>query len=223
MITTKSQIDNAAAASPAAARHTTPHAHHRKPYWKRKAASLSRWLHIYLSMASFAILFFFAATGFTLNHQDWFASQQKTVQSRGSLDAQWLKGTVDKLQVVEYLRRKDGIHGAVDDFRIEDAQCSVSFKGPGYEADIVIDRRTGAYDITETRAGFVAIVNDLHKGRDTGQTWSKVIDVAALLLTAVSLTGLILIFFLHKRRLSGLLLLAAGGLLAYSIYIVWVP
>ena len=222
MITTKLRIDNAAAASPAAAPHATPPARHRKPFWKRKLASLSRSLHIYLSMASFAILFFFAATGFTLNHQDWFASQQKTIQSRGALNPRWLQGAVDKLQVVEYLRRK-GMHGAVDDFRIEDSQCSVSFKGPGYEADIVMDRRTGAYDITETRAGFVAIVNDLHKGRDAGQTWSKVIDVAALFMTAVSLTGLILIFFLHKRRLSGLLLLAAGGLLAYSIYIVWVP
>ena len=174
-------------------------------------------------MASFAILFFFAATGFTLNHQDWFTAQQRTVQTRGSLDAQWLKGGVDKLQVVEYLRRKDGVHGAVDDFRIEDSQCTVSFKGPGYEADIVINRGTGAYDVTETRAGFVAIVNDLHKGRDTGKIWSKIIDIAALLMTAVSLTGLILLFFLHKRRLSGLLLLAAGGSLAYLIYVIWVP
>jgi hypothetical protein len=29
---------------------------------------VSRWLHIYLSMASFGILFFFAVTGLTLNH-----------------------------------------------------------------------------------------------------------------------------------------------------------
>ncbi len=217
MITTKSPLDNAPAATSA-----KPHAH-RIPHWKRKLASLSRWLHIYLSMASFAILFFFAATGFTLNHQDWFTAQQRTVQTRGSLDAQWLKGGVDKLQVVEYLRRKDGVHGAVDDFRIEDSQCTVSFKGPGYEADIVINRGTGAYDVTETRAGFVAIVNDLHKGRDTGKIWSKIIDIAALLMTAVSLTGLILLFFLHKRRLSGLLLLAAGGSLAYLIYVIWVP
>jgi uncharacterized protein len=222
LITTKSQIDSAVAPVPAPAPPTTPPAR-RNPFWKRKLASVSRWLHIYLSMASFAILFFFAATGFTLNHQDWFASQQKTLRTRGSLNVQWLQGAVDKLQVVEYLRRKDGIHGAVDDFRIEDSQCTVSFKGPGYEADIVVDRRTGAFDITETRAGFVAIVNDLHKGRDAGQTWSKIIDIAALLMTVVSLTGLILIFFLHKRRLSGLLLLAAGGLSAYLIYVVWVP
>jgi uncharacterized protein len=69
-------------------------------------------------MTSFAIVLFFAATGFTLNHQDWFARQQKTVQSHGTLDSRWMKGDVDKLQVVEFLRRKDGLHGGLDDFRI---------------------------------------------------------------------------------------------------------
>ena len=174
-------------------------------------------------MTSFAILLFFAATGFTLNHQNWFTKQQKTVQSHGALDSQWVKGSVEKLQVVEFLRRKEGLHGAVDDFRIEDSQCSVSFKGPGYQADVVIDRTTGSYDITETHAGLVAILNDLHKGRDTGRIWSKIIDVSAFLMTAVSLTGLILILYLHKRRLPGLLLLAAGCLLGYLVYAVWVP
>jgi hypothetical protein len=174
-------------------------------------------------MTSFAILLFFAATGFTLNHQDWFTKQQKTVQSQGALDSRWVKGNVDRLQVVEFLRRKEGLHGALDDFRIEDSQCSVSFKGPGYEADVVIDRAAGRYDITETHSGLVAILNDLHKGRDTGRIWSKMIDVSAVLMTAVSLTGLILIFYLHKRRLPGLLLLAAGCLLAYLVYAIWVP
>ena len=174
-------------------------------------------------MMSFAILLFFAATGFTLNHQDWFTRQQKTVQSLGALDARWVNGNVNRLQVVEFLRRKEGLHGALDDFRIEDSQCSVSFKGPGYEADVVIDRAVGSYEITETRAGLAAILNDLHKGRGTGRVWSKVIDVSAGLMTAVSLTGLMLLFYLHKRRLFGLLLLAAGCLLVYLIYVIWVP
>jgi hypothetical protein len=174
-------------------------------------------------MMSFAILLFFAATGITLNHQDWFAKQQKTVQSHGALDSRWMQGNVDRLQVVEFLRRKEGLHGALDDFRIDDSQCSVSFKGPGYEADVVIDRAAGRYDITETHAGLIAILNDLHKGRDTGKVWSKVIDISAILMTAVSLSGLILIFYLHKRRVPGLLLLAAGCLLAYLVSVIWVP
>jgi hypothetical protein len=174
-------------------------------------------------MTSFVILLFFAATGFTVNHQDWFTKQQRTVQSHGALDSRWVKANVERLQVVEFLRRKEGLHGALDDFRIEDSQCSVSFTGPGYEADVVIDRAAGRYDITETHAGFVAILNDLHKGRDTGKTWSRIIDLSAVLMTAVSLTGLILIFYLQKRRLPGLLLLAAGCLLSYLVYAIWVP
>jgi uncharacterized protein len=174
-------------------------------------------------MTSFAILLFFAGTGFTVNHQDWFNKQQKTVQSRGVLDSGWVKGNVDKLQVVEFLRRKDGLHGALDDFRIDDSQCSVSFKGPGYEADVVIDRAAGSYDITETRAGLIAILNDLHKGRDAGRSWSRIIDLSAILMIAVSLTGLILLLYLHKRRMAGLLLLGAGGLVAWLVYAIWVP
>jgi uncharacterized protein len=176
-------------------------------------------------MVSFVIVLFFAATGFTLNHQDWF-TRQKTTQTRGTLDPRWLNGPdqqIDRLRIVEYVRAKNGIQGAVDDFRIDDTQCSVSFKGPGYEADVVIDRASGSYDLTTTRAGFVAILNDLHKGRDTGKVWTRLIDISAILMTSVSLTGLTLLLYMHKRRVSGILMLAAGAVLVYVIYATWVP
>lgn len=96
------------------------------------------------------------------------------------------------------------------------------FKGPGYEADAVIDRKTGNYDLTVSSFSLVAILNDLHKGRDTGAKWSAVIDFSAILMSLVSLTGLTLIFFLNKRRLSGLVLVAVGALLAWMIYSFWV-
>lgn len=192
-------------------------------FWKRQLMILSRWLHIYLSMASFAILFFFAITGLTLNHADWFTKQQRTVQIRSVMNAKYLARDVAKLEVVEYLRNTHGIHGAVKDFRIEDTDCSVSFKGPGYSADVFIDRATGRYELTETRMGFVAVLNDLHKGRDSGKAWAAIIDLSAGLMTFVSLTGLLLIFFLQKKRFSGLLVAAAGAVLCYLAYVAWVP
>jgi len=71
---------------------------------------LARWLHIYLSMISFAIVFFFALTGLTLNHADKFGDQVKSVQEKGRLDLNWVKGTdtakIAKLEIVEYLREK---------------------------------------------------------------------------------------------------------------------
>ena len=56
----------------------------------------------------------------------------------------------------------------------------VTFKGPGYAADAFIDRESGRYDLTQTYHGFIAVINDLHKGRDTGPAWSVVIDVSAV-------------------------------------------
>jgi hypothetical protein len=210
-------------------------------------ANASRFLHLYLSMVSFAVVLFFAATGITLNHPDWFASAQKTVVRHG-VTAKAMLGTrtaqtsnsdsdasgnaapdaggnsdVDKLGLVEMLRSREGVHGAVGDFRVDDSQIEVSFKAPGYSADAFIDRDTGKYDLTETRNGFVAIMNDLHKGRDTGKPWAWVIDVSGGLLVLVSLTGLVLIWFMHKRRTKGLLLAAAAAVVCVLMYRLFVP
>jgi len=197
-----------------------------KSVLKRRIAKYSRWLHIYTSMASFVIVFFFAATGLTLNHVNWFASAERATRVTGTLDPSWTNtgsSEVHKLEIVEALRRRHGIGGAVREVRVDDAQTAVSFKGPGYSADAFIDRKTGTYDLTETRMGAFAILNDLHKGRDTGAVWSTVIDVSAGLLTFISITGLILIFFIHKHRVAGLVLVGIGGAVAYLMYAAFVP
>ena len=56
----------------------------------------------------------------------------------------------------------------------------------------------------QTYHGFLAVINDLHKGRDTGPAWSALIDVSAVLMTLISLTGLVLLFYLKLRRVPGL-------------------
>jgi hypothetical protein len=174
-------------------------------------------------MVSFGVLFFFAVTGLTLNHTDWFASAQKTVQVKGTVNPAWVKGAVAKLEIVEHLRKAHHVSGALSDFRIDDGQCSVSFKGPAYTADVFIDRTAGSYELTETRMGFVALLNDLHKGRDAGRAWAWIIDLSAVLMVLVSLSGLILVFYLQKRLFSGLLTLGAGAAACYLAYLIWVP
>ncbi len=193
---------------------------------KRRLAKYSRWLHIYVSMTSFVIVFFFAVTGWTLNHAERFSGREQLRKATGTLDMKALGAPGDALAKAEVggaIRRAAGIHGAVTDFRVDDDQLTVTFKGPGYSADAVIDRRTGKYDVTESRLGLVAVLNDLHKGRDTGDVWKDVIDVSAALLTLISLTGLILIYYIHKHRLAGVILLVAGGALAGLLFMVWVP
>ena len=193
---------------------------------KRRLAHFARWLHTYLSMLSFSILLFFAATGLTLNHAEWFEGQRNTARYQGTLDVAWRKSPDPKAvaqdKIVNYLRGTYRVKGAVSEVHWDESQCEVVFKGPGYEADASIDRESGKYDLTISRFGLIAVLNDLHKGRDSGGKWSAVIDFSAALITLVSLTGLTLIFFLSKRRLFGLLTAVIGALLCYLAYAAWV-
>jgi uncharacterized protein len=195
-------------------------------HWKRRFAHLARWLHTYLSMLSFAILLFFAATGLTLNHADWFDAHTRPAVFHGTLNKAWVNspdsGSVAKEQLVNYFRQTYRTKGSLSDLHVDGEQCEVLFKGPGYEADATIDRATGNFDLTISPFSLVAVLNDLHKGRDTGKKWSAVIDFSAVLMTLVSLTGLTLIFFLNKRRVSGLLLVGVGALVGWLIYSLWV-
>jgi hypothetical protein len=178
-------------------------------------------------MVSFAILFFFAVTGLTLNHTEWFASQQTSKSIKGKLNNSWVNNAdtlkLEKLKVVEFLRSVHRISGALSDFIIDEKQCTVAFSGPGYSADVFIDRQSGDYDITESYAGFVGVINDLHKGRDSGKTWSLVIDISAILMVLVSFTGIMMIFYLKRKRLSGVLIAIIGFILSYLIYKLFVP
>jgi hypothetical protein len=174
-------------------------------------------------MLSFGLLMFFAVTGLTLNHSNWFEGQERTSEFKGTVDSKWVKTDVAKLEIVEYLRRQYHIAGALHDFQADESQCSVSFKGPGYSADATIDRQTGAYEISETRMGLWAILNDLHKGRDTGGVWSALIDASAVLMALASITGFMLIFILLKWRFSGLMLFFLATLAAVLLYWKCVP
>lgn len=178
-------------------------------------------------MASFSLVLFFAATGLTLNHPDWFAAQQRTSEQHGLMPATLLRthdaDGADKLGIVELLRSREHVHGAVSDFRVDDQQVSVSFRSPGYTADAFIDRATGHYDLTEVSNGLIAVLNDLHKGRDAGRAWAAVIDVSAVLLVLVSFTGLVLIWFVYKRRTSGLILAALATAACLLLWKVFVP
>lgn len=192
---------------------------------KKFIAKTSRWLHIYLSMISFIIVLFFSVTGLTLNHADYFQKNVVITQNKGTVNPNWVNATdtlkIQKLEIAEYFRNKYKAKGAVADFRISDNEISFSFKAPGYAADAFIDRSNATYTFMETNQGLMGFINDLHKGRDTGKTWLWVIDISAILMTLVSLSGLILLLFLKKKRLSGLLLLILGFALIYITYHYW--
>lgn len=213
---------------------TPPHLHpsHRRRFSLRVAA-LMRWLHIYLSLFGLASVLFFSVTGITLNHPDWlFGSKESRSESKGTMNPAWLRlpsssgapeGTdsdvgVSRAEVIEHLRRAHRVRGTMSEFTADDAECRVTFRGPGYAADATIERDSGRYTISETSYGLVAVVNDLHKGRDTGRVWSWVIDVSAVLLAVISLTGFVLLFYLKLRRVRGVIVAVLGGVVLLAFY-----
>lgn len=210
-----------------------------RSFYTRFAAAV-RWLHIYISLLGFTALMLFAVTGITLNHPTWFgADAQHVAESKGTLDKAWLQlpGTtvttadeeidytrqIDKLAVVEFLRTTHGVRGAVSDFRADEYECMVLFKGPAYAADAVIDRETGEYRLSTTVMGAVAVINDLHKGRDTGPVWSWVIDISATVMVFISITGFILLFYLKRKRFTGVVTAVVGTIIVAALYAFGVP
>jgi len=195
---------------------------------KKEVAKLSRWLHIYLSMVSFAIVLFFSVTGLTLNHPTWFGGdKQVVVKNKGKLNVNWVNNPdtnkIAKLEIVEFLRKTYQVKGAVSEVRIDDQEISISLKGPAYSCDAFINRENGTYELSEVKMGIMAVMNDLHKGRDSGSGWSWIIDISAVFLILVSLSGLILLCFIKKKRMAGFITGALGLLICYLIYLIFVP
>jgi len=132
-------------------------------------------------------------------------------------------GAVDKLAVAETLRSRHRLQGFVAEFAVDPFQCMVTFQGPGYFAQALIDRATGEYNLTEFRPGVLVVLQDLHRGKATGPAWSWVIDASAAILTVASITGLALLLFYRRRRFSGLLTAVVGSVVVLVIYLFCVP
>ena len=177
----------------------------------------SRLVHVYSSMICLLFVLFFSLTGITLNHPSW-GTGTTTKSVSGALPATWKSGsTVDWLVVDEHLRSINGVTGQVSDHRNESGETSITFKGPGYTANAVIDPATGGYQLSTESQGFVGMMNDIHKGRNTTTSFKWVIDLIAIILAFISLTGLFLQFFLRKRRRSAYVTAAVGAVLAIIV------
>ncbi|AWN23493.1 peptidase [Deinococcus irradiatisoli] len=179
-----------------------------------------RWLHTYISMFSLLLILFFAGTGVTLNHPDWtFGGVEKQQQFSGTLPAGWKTGdTANALTIAEFLRAKYGLHGTAGDFQYSGGAGGLSFRAPGYSADVQFDD-SGKYSVNVDALGALAVANDFHKGRDAGGAWSWVIDVSGIFLVVVALTGLGIMLFLKKVRTASLISIVVGGLVMG--YLMW--
>lgn len=195
----------------------------------RTLFSWCRWLHVYFSTAMLSLLVFFCVTGIFLNHQDWFESEGELVEQRAEL-ADDLIQTLrqEKIQAVPRLETFIATTWQLElprkvDLDWEVGEIVFDFSLPAGYALVTIELETGMAFLEKQHGTIPVLLNDLHKGRHTGRQWAWVIDLSAVGMIVLAMTGFFILFQQAKWRLWGLIWTGLGCLVPLLVYWLWVP
>jgi hypothetical protein len=187
----------------------------------RRVVKWARTIHLYLTLFALGLLLFFAATGFMLNHEDWFSpAEPYTTEKKGIIPAHLLADP-DKLGVVELLRKDYGAVGPMSAFEVEEDQLRVVFKRPGTQVEAVIRRGDGTAEVTVKTWGITGLMLDLHRGKDVSLPWHLIIDFVAVVYLVLAATGLTMWWSLKGRGKYGAIVIAVGVLLSVAVVVVF--
>jgi hypothetical protein len=185
-------------------------------------------LHAYLSAFAFLALIFFSLTGVLLNHPEWFERYQPAEsQVAFALSPEELAAAKAAKDPGPALARAAATHarlaGAYASADLQDREALVRLEGPKGSSDLTIDLQTGKAEGRVTRANLAAIIQDLHRGKNSGLAWRWVIDLSAWLVLALSLIGYVLFFSLRFRLKTSLILTASSLLILAAVAWLLVP
>jgi uncharacterized protein len=195
----------------------------------RRRMQLYRTMHLWHWISAavcFAALTLFTVTGITLNHASAISAEPRVSSGTAQLPEN-LRGTLSSAP------ESDGppvdiAAWAEDEFKLSlrnaaaewsEEELYLSAPGPGRDAWVSIDRTTGAAKYEKTDRGWLAYFNDLHKGRNTGITWTIFIDIVAVAVLFFSLTGLVLLWIQARQRKSTWPLVGGGIALVTALMI----
>jgi hypothetical protein len=187
-------------------------------FWLRQ---LTAWHWITAAISLLGMLGF-AATGITLNHAGDMVSHPVVREQHATLPAS-LQSELASVAgerrralppgVAGWLDRQFGIDTAAREAEWSPDEVYFTLKGPGADAWLRIERATGAVAYEHTARGWVAWLNDLHKGRNTGAAWRWFIDIFAGACVLFSLTGFGLLWLKAPGRRSTWPLVGLGIIL----------
>jgi hypothetical protein len=177
-----------------------------------------RWLHGYLSAFAFLALMFFSVTGLVLNHPDWTRSMRpretiSTVMVEPAAASRAASARDPGPALAALVSAKAPLVGRVKSGEMVDQQAFLRLEGTKGSTDVVIDLKTGRAEVSVARAPALTLLNELHKGRDSGAAWKAFIDLSAIVFCLLSLVGYVLFFSLRFRLRSSLVVTAVSLLL----------
>ena len=198
----------------------------------------ARRLHVYISMALLFVVLFFSVTGVTLNRPELFEASKPTIQSQTLalpsdlfvVQNERLKPDANAFQrfLVEQANVSGtpsglDIYAEIEDGELLIGEVSMDFKGPGYNASVFADVVMQTVEVETTDYGVIALLNDLHKGRNSGEVWKWFIDITALLMIFFVITGVCLLLPKKKTLNTSIKWTLFGSALSWFIYFVAVP
>jgi hypothetical protein len=195
----------------------------------RRRMQLYRTTHLWHWISAavcFAALTLFTVTGITLNHASAIGAQPLIASGSAQLPAHLLAGIgpgTDQAsppeKISEWAESSFGLSMRSASAEWSDEELYLSAPGPGRDAWVAIDRATGTAKFEATDRGWIAYLNDLHKGRNTGIAWTIFIDVVAIACLFFSLTGLVLLWIQAGQRASTWPLVTGGVAVVIALMI----
>jgi len=198
-----------------------------RPFWLRQ---LRQW-HWISAAISLIGLILFSFTGITLNRAALIGSDPVTTEQTAALSeparaalARMGQETTDPVPapVAAWAASELKVQIAGKPTETTASEVYVALPRPGGDGALTIDRVSGEAIAETTSNGWVAYLNDLHKGRNTGPAWAWFIDVFAVICIISALTGLALLYLLATGRRWTWPLVGLGLLIPAVIAIVFI-
>ncbi|MDD2160411.1 PepSY-associated TM helix domain-containing protein [Pseudomonas sp. MIL19] len=170
--------------------------------------TLRQWHWISSALCLVGMLLF-AITGITLNHAAQIEVKPLVINHQAHLPAA-LQAALQAqpptqglpLALRQWLQSELPIRLDGRDAEWSDGELYIGLPRPGGDAWLSLDINAGVLEFESTDRGWIAYLNDLHKGRNTGAAWSWFIDVFAGLCVIFSLSGLLLLQRYASNRRS---------------------
>jgi len=151
-------------------------------------------------------LLFFAVTGITLNHAGSFETTRQNYSAvRKDVPATLVEALRTDIRqngegeaapsapLAAWVRSAFGVNTAGRTADWKSDEISLSLERPGGDAWLKLDLAQGVAEYHVTDAGWVAYLNDLHKGRHTGGAWAWFIDLIAAACVVFAITGFVIL------------------------------
>jgi hypothetical protein len=190
--------------------------------------TLRQWHWISSALCLVGMLLF-AVTGITLNHAGQIEAKPQITSQQAQLPAELQTALQEKapsqglpLALRQWLESELSIRLDGRDAEWSDGELYIGMPRPGGDAWLSLDIESGELEYERTDRGWIAYLNDLHKGRNTGTAWSWFIDIFSVACVVFSLSGLLLLQRYAPNRPSTWPLIGLGLVIPVLLAILFI-